>query len=582
MAVILQVLDSVLFTFLVIALSVAYWYGKRAPAAPAAPAAPSAPAAPLPHDAPAALEVSGARAAAPAKSASSRSPPPAADAKPLKKTGVKAKAAGIEAMLGGGLDARKFAQGVSPKSANVAPTRAPTTGDLDTSPMMIGEVDTSSGRSVKDLRKDKVFIGKLKRVMLAGGPFARPQAEERVDTISVTPPSAHYMAELKNGVGTKYTLASPSSPAGNFSIMDPNWDPNPPPSGTYTMTIYLNSKPRLVLEPAGTEVVVQESKVQEPSHLKLRATSLRVVFSERDASAPANTPVTAIFNPMGGTQVALNGKTDENGSEDFPLPAGQVHNLQAKLSSGVIINRNEPIIVAPSDYDRDSDGKDEEMPLLFNIAQNATSCAEVIEWMSAAKTRAVILGDISGSMGDYNSTQMHALRKSFREQAEAVEKKGGKFALVAWCSWLLWCPSEAWNEAQGAVWHSKLDAPTISWINNLRAGGGNNMRFAIEQAMRTYPDATDVWVMCDGDISPFTIDSGLTNCREDVPRPKSKSEESRGTSYNQTNWKAFCSRWPLVRFHFIAFHHSADRTGMPLMAQEGCGSFSQYTFSGGK
>ena len=344
------------------------------------------------------------------------------------------------------------------------------------------------------------------------------------------------------------------------------------------MAVYLNSKPRLVLEPAGMEVVVEESVVREPSHFKLRVISLRVVFSERDAPAPVNAPVTATFNPMGGMQVALSGKTDKNGSEDFPLPAGQVHNLQAKLSSGVIINRKEPIGIAPSANDRDRDGEDEEMPLLFNIAQNATSCAEMIEWMSVEETRAVILGDISGSMGGDNSTQMQALRKSFTEQAKAVEKNRGKFALVAWCSWLQWCPSAAWNEVQGACWQRKLDDPTISWISNLRAGGGNDMRFAIEQVMRTYPDATDVWVMCDGDISPFKIDGGLTNCREDVPRPKSKSTESCSTSYNQTNWKAFCSRWPSVRFHFIAFHHQADRTDMPKMAQEGCGSFSQYTF----
>ena len=105
------------------------------------------------------------------------------------------------------------------------------------------------------------------------------------------------------------------------------------------------------------------------------------------------------------------------------------------------------------------------------------------------------------------------------------------------------------------------------------------MRFTIEQAMLTYSDATGVWIMCDGDISPFKIDGGLCGCGKNVCRPESKGSESCYSSYNETNWKAFCSRWANVRFHFIAFDLGADRIGMPMMAQEGCGSISQCTFS---
>ena len=104
------------------------------------------------------------------------------------------------------------------------------------------------------------------------------------------------------------------------------------------------------------------------------------------------------------------------------------------------------------------------------------------------------------------------------------------------------------------------------------------MRFAIEQVMEVYRDATDVWIMCDGDISPFQIEGGIVDCRVNVRQPASKSAESSSTEYSGTNWKAFCSRWPNLRFHFIAFDLAADRIGMPMMAQEGCGSFSQYSF----
>ena len=95
--------------------------------------------------------------------------------------------------------------------------------------------------------------------------------------------------------------------------------------------------------------------------------------------------------------------------------------------------------------------------------------------------------------------------------------------------------------------------------------------------MQQYPDATDVWVMTDGDIFPFVVKGG-TSASEDVRRSDKLWAEKH--SGRQVTWSSCRSRFPHVRFHFIAFHHNADRTGMPVMAQQGNGSFSQYTFSG--
>ena len=470
-----------------------------------------------------------------------------------------------------------------------------------------GEVDTTSRtKSVQDQLNDEEFVRELDRVMLAGGPFSRPKAEDRNDAFSVLPPSAHYVAELQNDDGTEvYTLDGPTkgNRAGQFSVTDSNWKPTVPPNGTYTVTIKLNSDPPLVLKQsrsAGRKLILKNGMVDEPAKkIKLLATSLRMVFSENDASALKGTPVSATFHQRHpDTTVRLNGETDENGSEDFPLPEGKVEDLQAKLSNGVIISRKEPIEIplperlraalnkkgidtsGPSDW---SDDEEEAKPILFNIAQNATSCGKVVEWMSEAETRAVILGDISGSMalgviGPHGYLKMNALYKSFREQAEAVVEKRGKFALIAWSSWLRFCPKGDWNDTNGASWCTTVDDATKCWISKLGASGGNDMRYAIEQAMRTYHDATDVWVMCDGDISPFVVEGGLTECTENVRRPANQYAESKTTSYKDTNWKAFCSRWPNVRFHFIAFHLQADRIGMPAMALEGGGSFSQYSF----
>ena len=112
----------------------------------------------------------------------------------------------------------------------------------------------------------------------------------------------------------------------------------------------------------------------------------------------------------------------------------------------------------------------DERALLFNIAQNATTCAPVVEWMSEAKTRAVILGDISGSMGHmggYSSIEMKALRKSFEEQAQMVVKKGGCFALVAWSAWIKWCPNHEWNQkSEQQEWLSTVCGMPLSRLCN--------------------------------------------------------------------------------------------------------------------
>jgi len=75
------------------------------------------------------------------------------------------------------------------------------------------------------------------------------------------------------------------------------------------------------------------------------------------------------------------------------------------------------------------------------------------------------------------------------------------------------------------------------------------MSCAIEDAMRKFPDADDAYILCDGDVSPFS-----------------------GTS-----WGTFRSRFPKVKFHFIALGSDSSMQEMQQMASVGGGSYTENT-----
>merc|ERR1712100_442366 len=112
-----------------------------------------------------------------------------------------------------------------------------------------------------------------------------------------------------------------------------------------------------------------------------------------------------------------------------------------------------------------------------------------------------------------------------------LEERAGRFALASWDSWIDFASDQ---------WQTHLSEELKNWIERQEPRGGNNMRFAIEQSMRKFPDATDVWVMCDGDVNPFAAEGGNTDCLKDVPKPDSPSDEwwsASSMEYAQTSWQ---------------------------------------------
>mmetsp|Transcript_15205 Transcript_15205/g.49535 ORF Transcript_15205/g.49535 Transcript_15205/m.49535 type:complete len:100 (+) Transcript_15205:1764-2063(+) len=94
------------------------------------------------------------------------------------------------------------------------------------------------------------------------------------------------------------------------------------------------------------------------------------------------------------------------------------------------------------------------------------------------------------------------------------------------------------------------------------------MRLAVEDAMRTFHDATDVFVLGDGDVTPFVCHGGTT-----VSRPDDNPDY-----FPDTNWPAYRARFPNTRFHFIAFGQDADRRRMQQMTAIGGGSHTDFRF----
>jgi len=87
--------------------------------------------------------------------------------------------------------------------------------------------------------------------------------------------------------------------------------------------------------------------------------------------------------------------------------------------------------------------------------------------------------------------------------------------------------------------------------------------------MRRYPDATDVFVLGDGDTEPLVCEGGATRTTPDDDP----------ALYPDTNWAAFRStRCPETRFHFVAFGSDADRQQMQLMTALGGGSHVDMRF----
>ena len=77
-----------------------------------------------------------------------------------------------------------------------------------------------------------------------------------------------------------------------------------------------------------------------------------------------------------------------------------------------------------------------------------------------------------------------------------------------------------------------------SWASRIQAGGGSDIGMVCRHAAQHVPNVGDIYVMCDGDVSPF----------------------ERGDSNGE--WARFRAVYPNVNFHFVALDKGADKDTM--------------------
>jgi len=399
------------------------------------------------------------------------------------------------------------------------------------------------------------------------------------------------------------------------------------PDGKYELSTHLshiegNPLAPLVAEPSQKMIVKVSAGEVKPSKIHCDLTLLRVSFSANDQSLPECSQVRGTFTPKDGSNtLAIKGSNDARGKEQLPMPEGQVTYLSATcVQNGeeIKVSRSEPIdtgklqslqptedssergkkqgpmrlhiATKPSSFtceaaraseatskvassifakrsNEQSDGEEEQEPIQLHMATEATSFGLEAKWVIDDTTKTIVMVDISKSMR--KDDRLESMKRSLRRTAESIVIQGGKFAFVAW-------DSRVEFEDKSGKWKSNVSDDIADWIDELKERGGNDMRHALEQSLGLYKDATDVWVMCDGDVSPFCLEGGIMDCRENVPQPESAFVEACMQPYNNTNWKSFRDRFPDVRFNFISFSEEGDRISMQKMARLGGGFFSQY------
>jgi hypothetical protein len=299
--------------------------------------------------------------------------------------------------------------------------------------------------------------------------------------------------------------------------------------------------------------------------LSLRSVSVPATVLEtcfRKSNAPlSGAQVSGKFVDANGNPFALRGRTDIRGFLNMVLPPGTIDNLTATQGSTTVQKKGRIRIPAPQ---APSSGRTKPMSIVIDV-DSSTFSGAINPTDENAKI--LVLGDVSGSMG--GGGKMDILKRSFVDIVKKCEESNVNVSLASWDSWIEWS-SNSWAPAKLAA--------VQDWIQNRQARGGNDMRYAIEDAMRHFPDATDVYVMCDGDTSPFVPEGGRTTGVDvDVPKPKLCTDESVRAPYADTDWPTFRARFPKTIFHFVALGQGAATDALQEMAASGGGDYWEST-----
>ena len=263
--------------------------------------------------------------------------------------------------------------------------------------------------------------------------------------------------------------------------------------GNYDMKAYaLGTVPLLLLHTFQMTVVNGAANVPV---IDLKATTLHVTFKKSDKPLD-QARIVGKFTDKQGRIHSLNGQTNSEGVATLLLPEGIIEQLVADKEK-IEVRKVGNVTIPPPAPTPLNVPRPPKYVIIDVDSSSFTSSINPTE----KNARIVILGDISGSMS--SGTKMDILRRSFQEIFEKCEKNRWNVSLASWGTEIEWCTEK---------WIQPNQTETVkTWITRQQARGGNDMRTAIDDCMKRYPDATDVYVMCDGDITPFDAYQGEPN-----------------------------------------------------------------------
>jgi len=336
----------------------------------------------------------------------------------------------------------------------------------------------------------------------------------------------------------------------------------------------LRKLPRL---PVDTFTVTKDAGGLAPAFRDTGADLLELCFRYRDAVVRCR-EFNGKFENDERTPFSFSRVTDDNGKVTLALPAGRLSGSVAAVDrvvvKGEIRETPAPMAVEHSLPGRCRVDDASKAPAEAASVEVAAACTVLTTAVMDRSRPVLLLGDVSGSMASGN--RMECLRTTLLGLYDQAAGGGSPVVMAAWNSWIRFCcpgaPGNSTDELGPVRPLTVADCPAACrWVTGLRAGGGNNMRFIIEAALRAFPAAADVYVMCDGDINPFsTADGADKRVGEDLPKPAAEYVEGSGNY----SWAAFRARFPAARFHFVAFSEGADHGEMARMARIGNGRFT--------
>jgi len=269
-----------------------------------------------------------------------------------------------------------------------------------------------------------------------------------------------------------------------------------------------------------------------PSFVDTGASAISVKFVHEDSPVGEAAVKGKFTSDNTGKSYELNNRTDGGGRLNVALPPG-------KMQCAVTTPSGKAVEASHSVPKREEVRDVADIPVAteLNIISNSRICTYMPQ--SWSKDRPVLLlGDVSGSMS--SGERMSHLRETFLHLFHETTEMGGKIALAVWNTGTVFARPTYLGSSDAAF--------VKGWLDGTTAGGGNEMRQAMQQGKDKFPDVKDMFVMCDGDISPFDISSWTSFTRPFVEKG--------------------------IRIHTVAFAEDSDHAKMQEMARLCGGMFT--------